>query len=227
MSGKNLLFIIDQEINWLSIAEKAVYKVIVRRCMSHKVCNYSASEIARQIGGSTRTVRRAVEILEACIAIKVDRKVGHKWVLSLGELHESRDFYGLDLSQYRRADFPKILEIDARRKPLTQDIVSTTQDTVSGGVRTLCPETEDTVSYHKDKRNKRFEREEQETVSGQPIRFPSLHYASQQFDAQKLKSAIESLVSRRPEAAPYFQGGQLPSEVSVFAHSGYRPGGVS
>ena len=55
--------------------------------------------------------------------------------------------------------------------------------------------------------------------------FPSVHYSSTSWDAKELKRSIESLLSRLPESAKYFQGEQLPSEVSVFAHSGYRPGG--
>ena len=205
MSNKGLLYVIDQEIQWLTISERAVYKIVARKCIASRVCSYPAKEIAKQVGCTTRTVRRAIEVLEACLAINVERAAGKKWVITLGELWNSREFYGDDLSKYERSFFKKIVEIDERRKASTQDMVSKTQDIVSSPPRTWCPLTEDIVSSHKS-----IERNIKANESY--LRFPGVRYQSASFDPQSLKLAIESLVSRIPESASYFLGSPLPSE---------------
>ena len=208
MSGKGLLYVIDQEIQWLTISERAIYKIIARKCISSHVCSYPAKEIAKQVGCTTRTVSRAIEILEACLAIKVDRSPGKKWSITLGDLWGTRECYDLDLSQYDRAYFPKIAEIEARRKRSTPDTMSKTLDIVSSLPPTLCPQTHDTMSSHKSI-------ESSLKAIESPSRFPSRHYASTSFDPQSLRLAIEELVARVPESAKYFQGSPLPSDLSV------------
>lgn len=205
MSNKGLLHVIDQEIQWLTIAERAIYKTIARKCLISRVCSYPAKEIAKQVGCTTRTVSRALEVLEACLAINVERAPGKKWSITLGELWNSRECYGLDLTQFDRSYFQKIVEIDARRKSPTPDILSKTHDIVSPLPPTFCPKTPDTMSGHKS-----IERILKGIES--PNRFPSLHYSSTRFDAQEFKNSIETLVARMPESAKYFQGTPLPSE---------------
>lgn len=205
MSGKGLLYVIDQEIQWLTISERAIYKIIARKCISSRVCSYPAKEIAKQVGCTTRTVSRAIEVLEACLAINVERAPGKKWSITLGDLWGTRECYELDLSQYDRSYFSKIVEIDARRKTSTPDTMSKTLDIVSSPPPTLCPQTPDTMSSHKSI-------ESSLKAIESSSRFPSRHYASVSFDPQSLKLAVEELVARIPESAKYFQGTPLPSK---------------